>query len=170
MSARIKFAGLWLFSAVLLTGIVGCPSTTTGGKPAAEKPGSSDKAADPQPTTEKADFPAMSAADFAKEVAADGDAAKKKYKDKKIIIEGVIVDKIGDGTARSAVILTGHKGDKPVDVQCELAIIDAYTVDQLKKSKAGDKVKVLGELLFATVTPTEKGNAVVELNGCKFVK
>ena len=161
------------FSAVLLglafVAMTGCSSSN---KPDGDKGNTPPKDMGPQPTEAKADFPPLSVEDFTKEFNADEGAAGKKYKDKSVVIEGVVLEKNGDPDKAGGirVILEGDKGDKPVVVRCELGMFDAYTVDQFKKIKAGDKVKVNGELMHRDVSRKEGKPAEIELNICKLVK
>jgi uncharacterized protein YdeI (BOF family) len=176
-SSKRLFAFVFLtgFFVVLYAGCAERPGTKNAGSGASTSPAKkvSNTSATPEiPSKVKADFPPMSAADFIKEAKADVDAATKKYKDKGLVIEGTIVEKIGGpDTKATFLILAGDLGDEPVHVRAGLAIIDGYTVEQFMKLMPGDKVKVNGELLndVRIYKPEGSKTAIVDLAYGKIV-
>lgn len=81
----------------------------------------------------------ISAADLAKEYAADGEAAVKKYDKKYLVITGEVVSKEFNSVGAGAVVLkTGNK----VKVECSFT---ADEKDVVKAFKVGQSIKVVGQ-------------------------
>jgi hypothetical protein len=147
---------------ILICFAAGCGKSPPANQ--ATKPATAAKS-EPQPTDEKPDFPELTAGDLAKEFATDQAAAVEKYKNKKVRVTGTVTKKIGDGSDRTAVVL---KADDMTSVQCELAIIDAYTVHRMKTLKEGETVAVLGETSSSGIEAQDSGS-VLQLTFGKLV-
>jgi hypothetical protein len=85
----------------------------------------------------------VSAADLTKAYATDEKAAEGKYKEKVVLVEGVVVE-IRKGGFGDTLTLEGfdEKSDKPVRVWAAVAGDNKAAFEALKK---GDKVKIRGE-------------------------
>jgi len=107
----------------------------------------------------------MSAEEYVKEFAANEEAAIKKFQDKKVVVEGIISEKEGNGVTASSLILAAHKSAKEtINLHCALAVIDDYTAAQFKKLKVGDKVKINGEGSNGGVTRRKEKPSYVDLS------
>jgi hypothetical protein len=107
----------------------------------------------------------VSAADLTKAYATDEKAAEEKYKEKVVLVDGVVVE-IKKGGFGDTLILEGfdEKSDKPVRVS---AGIPAEKKEEFAALKKGDKVKIKGE--FSGYYPDGAGH-IVSINGARIVK
>src|SRR5262249_5169222 len=123
--------------------------TTTDGQPPAKKNG---PITEPEPKTKPSGKPefTMTAAQLAKEYAADKAAFDKKYVDKLVELEGVVEDpNLGPvGGSRPRVTLDGDKPPQFVDCRFKPA-----NKNKLAKLTKGQKIKIVGtcQASFASV-------------------
>jgi len=107
----------------------------------------------------------VSAADLTKAYATDEKDAEGKYKEKEVLVEGVVVE-IKKGGFGDTLILEGfdEKSDKPVRVSAAVPGDNKAAFEALKK---GDKVKIKGEQ--SGYYPEGAGH-IVNINGTRLVK
>jgi hypothetical protein len=138
--------------------ICGC-----AGKPdkATEQKGGEANAVTEQPKKAEAP-PAIPAESLVAEFLKNKEEASKKYKAKKVVVEGVVVKKrVNDPDGPDGLYLKGGKGEDgvPVTVNC---FFSALNEDRLKKVKEGDKVMARG------IFSNWYGSYIV-INGCEML-
>jgi hypothetical protein len=113
---------------------------------------------------------ALPAEELTKAFAADEKAAKAKYNDKPVLVEGAVLARTEKGATLVTVTLKGHakKGGGTYKVECRFAFTEE---EEVLKVKPGDKVKIQGESLGGlTGKEGGVGNDTVALVMCQFVK
>jgi hypothetical protein len=136
--------------------------------PSAATPPGSLGGREAQPAAAQADFSLISTHDLAKEFAADGEAATKKYNQKTVLVEGTIAQTKKSEIGAINLVLEGLKDDMgALNVDCGIALGDAYSAARVKELKAGDKVKLVGEV-YVLKSLKDRDNWM--LINCKIVK
>jgi hypothetical protein len=103
----------------------------------------------------------ISAKDLAKEAVADEKAVEDKYKDKTLIVEGVVAELKGEEAGKASFVLEGFEDKgKKASVRAAYPKELAKEFDGLKK---GDKVKVKGDFTSAVF-------GTIYLNDCRKAK
>lgn len=104
------------------------------------------------------------AADLSKAFATDPAGAKKKYHDKAVRVDGVVV-KAGTADLMTTVVLQGaaKKGGGKHILECQF---EFTAKDEVGRLKAGDKVKIDGHC----IAPPNDNPDRLQLITCKLVK
>jgi len=108
-----------------------------------------------------------SAADLAKEFAANPAAAKAKYEGKKVRVSGTVLEKSEERGAVNVVLEGLKDGEGALNVEAGIALLDEYSSSLVETIKKGDKVTLVGEVY---VSSARKGRDGWSLVTCVFVR